>query len=72
MKGKVTKFPEHGDTRVVRRFLWFPRRLAFYKDDSVNQWRWLEFAWIHQEYYVGREYAMWCYSEWAEDPNAKD
>lgn len=35
--------PSEGDTRVVRRFLWFPAQFG-------TDWRWLEFAWLAERY----------------------
>jgi hypothetical protein len=41
---KKTKcVPQFGDERTIEKFLWFPKRI-------LNEWRWLERAWIVQRY----------------------
>lgn len=46
--------PEHkrGDTRVKRRFLFFPECLR-------HEWRWLEWATIEETYVIGVCHAGW-------------
>jgi len=48
--------------RVVRRFLFFPKRLAIYKEGGAletHETRWLEFANIRQEYRSGWDDFSW-------------
>jgi len=53
------KNPSNGDKRTVRKFLWFPLVLD-------GETRWLEFAWVIQEYYGGHDEggAGWYDKEW--------
>jgi hypothetical protein len=37
--------PRDGDKRVIRKFLWLPLEID-------RDWRWLEWAWIEQEFWV--------------------
>jgi hypothetical protein len=37
MRFRCTRYPKHGDNRLVRRFLWLPKRVS-------NERRWLEVA----------------------------
>ena len=43
------RFPKDGDERVVRKFLWFPR-LLWNPDSGSEEYRWLEYAHIKQEW----------------------
>ena len=68
-------YPKKGETRVVKQFLWFPKKLKMkdLSDPSVDaQTRWLEYAYIKQGYFT--EYALshsnrdgWVDESWAED-----
>lgn len=44
MRWKAKKKPDVGDTRTVRRFIWWPLRLK-------QLWVWLEFADVDQQVY---------------------
>ena len=77
MKWRINRPEEHtkGSWRVVRKFLWFPKKLY---DRGEYEIRWLEFAFINQEWLwrnpsilkveVGEARFMWVDSTWAEDP----
>lgn len=55
-----SKDPQHGDSRVVRRFLFIPTTLSN-KDGTEEVERWLEWASISQLYnsYDGISYDVW-------------
>ena len=51
---------KHGDSRVVRTFLWLPLRFG-------NETRWLEYAFIKQVY-IG----VWMDLEWSDNPKISE
>jgi len=44
--------PKIGDTKIVKKYLYFPKTLAISNNfcDSRLEWRWLEFVMIRKEY----------------------
>ena len=55
MRWNIKGNNKHGDTRIIKKFLWLPVWID-------NEIRWLERAVIEQEYraYMGWENIMWC------------
>ena len=74
MRGKVstTITYELGNTRTIKRFLFFPKKLRTYKQPEPNnyttyQWRWLETALIVQILDGGwGEPTFWYDDRWGE------
>ena len=56
MRWKEKPRPANGDKRVKRVWLLFPKCVA-------GEWRWLETAWIRQEF-VGRTMLGWISHDW--------
>jgi len=52
------KVPNDGDTRITKKFLWFPKTLEV-KDLGIRQRRWLEWAWVEQKYYTRYLWEFW-------------
>ena len=50
---------QHHDTRVVRKFLWFPLELPVGELGSKTEVRWWEYAEIHQTYIRGYTMSWW-------------
>lgn len=48
----ISKIPKCGQTRIIKRFLLFPRLVN-------HEWRWLEIAYILQEWCFGWEDKDW-------------
>jgi len=58
MRIKVKKMPKHLDRRIIKKFLWLPKKLQ-------NEWRWLETAEIGQTYFRQNFDGGWESEEWA-------
>lgn len=50
MRWKTKRKPEHGDTRIVKKFLFFPKKLPTNGSTNYCEWRFLEKAKIRQMY----------------------
>ena len=58
MRLKVKSMPEDKERRIIKTFLWTPKKIK-------NEWRWLEIAEIGQTYYRKRFDWGWKSEEWA-------
>ena len=61
MRWKKKPYPVNGQRRIRRVWLLFRRRLN-------DECRWLEWAWIEQEYVSYGIYAAWIDCAWADGP----
>jgi len=60
---KEVNEPKVGDTRVVRRFLFFPKSFPWGISKELKDTRWLEFAEIKQEYQSETVTSEFCLGE---------
>ena len=59
---KISKIYKIGDTRVIKKFLFFPCTLK--RDEKTRETRWLEYASIKQIYDLQFDYYNRCSRVW--------
>lgn len=52
----------HGDKRVIKKFLWLPTKPMFSRES-----RWLEYAYIEQEWLEGFRVKFWSDMRWRDE-----
>ncbi len=55
---------QHGDTKIKRKFLWFP--VCLRNEDGVWSNRWLEYATIRYTYHIGYDDDQWDMTEFVD------